>query len=246
MSYDKIRLKVNSLLLGKKHIGRFAVLFPRFIKALQFVLWALMIAHTADFDVGESGVVLSVAFATASILLQFIAVSFELLRDRWLCSTLGRDKKSFSELFVGFSLADLLLAVKLSFIFRLRCVLRIILFMSFPLTVSIYCFELSGFEMSRAKWAVCVCGCLLLIAVGAFFAALSVCPLLAAKRMSCFDLKNPFSAFYKKTMLLDRSCLSLLRFNFTFHPFRSAGKAMAAIIFAKAAIRQHTSGRIIY
>lgn len=241
MNYEKIRLKVSMILLGKQHAARFAVLFPRLLKALQVLLWIQSVSHTEVFENGKQGLLLSFSFAAVSILLYFVTVSFELLRDRWLCSELNRNGKSFYEFFTDFSFDDFLLAIKLSAVVRVRSILRTVLFMAFPLAVSVYCFELSGFEMSRLKWGICVAGCTVLLALGGFFAAVSVCPLFAARRVCCFELKHAFSAFCSKTLLLDRYCFRLFGFNLTFHPFRSAKKALAAIIIALTVIGKQSS-----
>lgn len=232
MNYEKLRLKVGHLLLGDKHTARFVMLFPKFLLLLQVALWASGMLNAKLFENGKYGLALSLLFGAASILLYFVTVSFQLLRDRWLFCRMKKSKIALSRLFVDFSLKDFLLAVKLSVFSRVRCALRAVLFMSFPLAVCVYCFELAGFEMSRAKWLVCVAGCALLLGVGVFFTVVSLCPVFYAKKFCCFDLKRTFTAFFAKTASLDAHSFNLLSFKLTFIPFTGAKKTLAGLIDA--------------
>ena len=234
MNYDKLRLKVGHLLLGKKRTAKFVVVFPKFLFLLQVALWGVGIYNTAAFETGEYGLVLSAVFGLSSIMLYFLTVSFHLLRDRWLFCSMGKRKKELSALLVEFSFSDFLLAVKLNVFSRVRCILRFLLFLSFPVAVYIYCFELAGFEMTRVKWLICIAGCSLLLGLGAFFTVASLCPVFTAKRLCCFDIRHTFSAFIFKTAALDPKCFKLLNFRLTFYPLFGAKKALAVLIDARA------------
>lgn len=236
MNYEKLRLRVGHLLLGKKHTAKFVVLFPKILFLLQAALWGAGVYNARLFESGENGLILSAVFAVVSMLLYFLTVSFHLLRDRWLFCSMGKHKKKLSTLLAEFSFADFLLAVKLNVFSRVRCALRAVLFLSFPVAVCVYCFELGGFEMTRAKWLACIAGCSLLLGLGAFFTAASLCPVFTAKRLCCFNIGHTFSAFVSKTALLDPKCFRLLNFRLTFYPFFGAKKALAGLIDARALI----------
>lgn len=233
MNYEKLRLNVGYLLLGEKNAARFVMFFPKFLQFLQVALWLTGMFNARLFENKEYGLALSLVFGVASISLYFVTVSFQLLRDRWLFCRMKKSKTTLSRLFVGFSLRDFLLAVKLSAFSRVRCVLRAVLFMSFPLAVCVYCFELSGFEMSRAKWLVCAVGCALLLGLGLFFTVVSLCPIFYAKKFCCFDSKRTLKAFFVKTASLDVYSFRLLNFKLTFIPFTGAKKSLAGLIDAR-------------
>ena len=241
MNYEKLRLKVGHLLLGKKRTAKFVVIFPKLLFLLQVALWGAGVYNAAMFERGEYGLALSAVFAVTSILLYFLTASFHLLRDRWLFCSMGKHKKKLSTLLIEFSFADFLLAVKLNVFLRVRCVLRAVLFLAFPVAVCVYCFELAGFEMTRTKWLVCIAGCSLLLGLGAFFTVASLCSVFTAKRLCCFDIKHTFSSFIFKTAALDSKCFKLLNFRLTFYPLFGAKKALAGMIDARMQIRNSNS-----
>ena len=215
------------------------MLFPKLLFFLQVALWVAGIYNASAFESGEYGLVLSVVFSVSSIMLYFLTVCFQLLRDRWMFCSMGKHKKKLSTLLVQFSFADFLLAVKLNVFARVRCALRAVLFLSFPVAVCVYCFELAGFEMTLTKWYVCIAACSLLLGLGAFFTVASFFSVLAAKKLCCFNVKHTLSAFVSKTVVFDPKCFKLLGFRLSFYPLFGAKKALAALINAHELLRQN-------
>ncbi len=230
LNYEKLRLKSGYLLLGTKGRAGFVISFPRVLKLLHLLLWLSGILYYRVFESPEHGAVLSATFALTSVSLYFVTVVFELLRDRWLLGRILKNKKGMCTLLSEISLKDFLLAVKLAFYTRLRCILRSALFFVFPVAVTVYCFELSGFVMTKSKWLVCISGCALLLAVGLFFAAASLCPVLSARKLCCFEVDRPLKAMNLKTSLLDKYGFALLNFKLTFYPFWGVKKAVAGLL----------------
>ena len=233
MNYEKLRLRVGYLLLGEKRAAEFVVLFPKILLLLQVLLWVTGILNAEIFENKEYGFTLALLFGIGSVSLYFVTACFELLRDRWLYCRMKKSKKAASSLLAEFSFRDFLLAVRLSVLSRVRCVMRTVLFLAFPVAVCVYCFELSGFAMSRGKWAVLIAGCALLLALGGVFSAVSACSVFAAKKLCCFDLKHTFAAYFAKTAVLDRCCFALMNFRLTFYPLWGAKKELAALIDAR-------------
>ncbi len=231
---EKIRLKVDYLLLGERQFSRFVVLAPQVLKVLFFGLIVIAVPQVSALY--YSFPALGLLYIFAAIMLRLLVWCAELFRDRWFLHRINGVKISASSLLANFSIADVFRASVLALVLRLYCLGRGILFFAVPvlcLSVSLACIN-SG--VSGAVLGALACGNLLLFAVAGLFCSAAFCTVRYAVKLSCLEKSGLIGAVKEKIRALDSSGLRLLRLRVLSAGFFSAGKIMAGLVYSSSVV----------
>lgn len=234
MEKEKIRFRVDYLLLGERQASRLAVLVPQVLKLLSFVLIALAVPQIPGLY--RSFPVLGIIYVFAAVTLRLLIWCAELFRDRWFVYRMNGRKISASGLLAEFSLADVFRAAVLALTLRAYCLGRGLLFFAVPalcLAVSL-AFVSSG--VSSAVLVALVCGNLLLSAVAGVFCLSAFCTVRYAVKLTSLENSGLFRAVKEKVAALDSKGLHLLRVRMLLAGTVSSERIMAGLLYSKNAI----------
>lgn len=232
MDKEKIRFKVDYLLLGERQFSRLTVFVPQVLKILSFGLIVLAVPQVGALY--YSFPVLGVLYIFAAVMLRLLVWCAELLRDRWFMHRINGNKISASTLLAQFSFADILRAVGFALTLRFYCFGRGIVFFAVPvlsLAVSL-AFVSSG--VSGAVLGAFLCGNILLLAVAGLFCSAAFCTVRYAVKLSSLEKSGIFRAVKEKILALDSSGFKLLRLRVLPAGTFSAERIMAGLLYSKS------------
>lgn len=236
MDKEKIRFRVDYLLLGERQFSRLLVFVPQVLKILSFGLIVLAVPQVSALY--YSFPVLGVLYVSAAVMLRLLVWCAELFRDRWFMHRINGTRVSASSLLADFSFSDIFRAAVLALTLRIYCFGRGVLFFVVPalcLAVSLF-FVNSG--ASAAVLGALMCGNLLLFAVAGLFCSAAFCTVRYAVKLSSLEKSGLFRAVKEKITALDSSGFRLLRLRVLFGGFFSAGKIMAGMVYSKSMLLQ--------
>lgn len=234
MEKEKMRFKVESLLLGERQFSRLAVLVPQVLKLLSFGLIALAVPQVSMLY--YSFPVLGVIYVFATVMLRLLIWCAELFRDRWFMCRMNGNEISASRLLAQFSFADVFRAAVLALTLRVYCFGRGLLFLTVPalcLAVSLS-FVSSG--VSSAVLGALACGNFLLFAVAGIFCLAAFSTVRYAVKLTSLEKSGLFRAAKEKVAALDSSGFRLLRLRALSAGTFSSERIMAGLIYSKNTI----------
>lgn len=234
MEKERIRFKVDYLLLGERQLSRLAVLVPQALKMLSFGLIVLAVPQARMLY--YSFPVLGVLYISAAVLLRILVWCAELLRDRWFMHRITGNKISASSLLVQFSFADILRAAVLALSLRVRCFCRGALFFAVPALSLALSLAFVGSGVSSAVLGALACGNLLLIAVAGIFCSATFCTVRYAVKLTSLEKSGLFRAVKEKVEALDSGGFRLLRIRVLSPGTFSSEKIMAGLLYSKNTI----------
>ena len=243
MKNEKIRLRVDSLLLGERRFSRLVVLVPRLLRVLSAVLILLALPQIGVLY--YSFPVLGVMYVFAAVMLRVLLWCAELLRDRWFMCRIKGMKLSASSLLADFSFADIFRAALLAVTLRLRCIGRGAGFFALPLLCLALSFYLVSSGISSAVLAALVCGNFLFLAAAWLFSSAALSSVRFAVKLTAFEKSGLAVAVNEKIAVLDSCCLRLLGLRVLSGGFFSAEKIMAGMVFSEKMLSGKTDNMLI-
>ena len=230
MGKEKIRFKVDSLLLGERQLSRLVVLVPQVLKILSFVLVVLAVPQVRVLY--YSFPALGVIYVIVAIMLRILIWCAELFRDRWFVCRIKGLKIKAAVLLARFSFRDVLRAGELALVSRLYYLGRGLPFFAVPLlclAVSVW-FVYSG--VSSTVLFTLVCGNLLLFAAAGVFCSAALCTVRYAVKLTSLEKSGAFGAVREKISALDSSGFRLLRLRTLNAGTFSSERIMAALLYS--------------
>lgn len=234
MEKEKMRLKVDSLLLGERQLSRLVVLVPQVLKALSLLLLVLAVPQVKVLY--YSFPVLGAVYVFAAVMLRVLIWCAELLRDRWFACRINGAKISASDLLARFSFADVLRAAVLALTLRLYCLGRGAVFFAAPALCFFVSLAFVGAGVSTAVFGALACGNLLLFAVAGVFCSASFCTVRYAVKLTSLEKSGLFRAVKGKVAALDSSGFRILRLRMLTAGTFSSERIMAGLIYSANAI----------
>lgn len=232
MEKEKIRFRVDYLLLGERQFSRFIVLVPQVLKWLSLVLFVLAVLQVNGLY--YSFPVLGVLYVFAAVMLRLLVWCAELLRDRWLMHRINGNKISVLALLAQFSLSDIFRAAVLALTLRLHCIGRGVLFFAVPVLCLAVSFSFVNSGVSSAVLVALVCGNVLLFTVATFFYSAAVCTVRYAVKLTSLEKSGLLNAVKERITALDSSGFRLLRLRVLPVSAFSAERIMAGLLYSKA------------
>ena len=231
MEKEKIRFRVDYLLLGERQFSRLTVLVPQVLKILSF---GLIVLAVPQIDVlYYSFPMLGVLYVLAAVLLRLLVWCSELLRDRWFMHRITGMKISASSLLAQFSFADIFRAAVLAMILRVCCWGRGLLFFTVPALCLALSLNFINSGVSSAVLGALVCGNILLFAVAGLFCSAAFCTVRYAVKLTSLEKSGLFSVVKEKITALDSSGFRLLRLRVLSAGTFSSERIMAGLLYSR-------------
>lgn len=234
MEKEKMRFRVESLLLGERQLSRLVVLVPQVLRIMSFILLVLAVPQITVLY--GSFPVLGAVYIFAAVMLRVLIWCAELLRDRWFVCRMNGSKIKASSLLAGFSFRDVFRAAVLALTLRLYCLGRGLLFFAVP----VLCFSVSlafaGSGVSSAVLGALVCGNILIFAVAGIFCSAALCTVRYAVKLTSLEKSGLFRAVREKVTALDSSGFRLLRLRVLSAGTFSSERIMAGLLYSANAI----------
>lgn len=234
MEKERIRFKVDYLLLGERQLSRLAVLVPQVLKMLSFGLIVLAVPQARALY--YSFPVLGVLYISAAVLLRILVWCAELLRDRWFMHRITGNKISASSLLVQFSFADIFRAAVLALSLRVRCFCRGVLFFCLPVLCLAVSLSFINSGVSGAVLGALVCGNILLFAVAGLFCSAAFCTVRYAVKLTSLEKSELYRNVKEKITALDSSSFRLLRLRLLPTGTFSSERIMAGLLYSQSRI----------
>lgn len=231
MDKEKIRFRVDYLLLGERQFSRLTVLVPQVLKILYFGLIVLAVPQVSALY--YSFPVLGVLYILAAVMLRLLVWCAELLRDRWFMHRITGTKISASSLLAQFSFADVFRAAVLALNLRVRCWGRGLLFFAVPVLCLAVSLDFVNSGVSGAVLGALVCGNILLFAVAGLFCSAAFCTVRYAVKLTSLEKSGLFRNVKEKITALDSSGFRLLRLRVLSAGTFSSERIMAGLLYSQ-------------
>lgn len=234
MEKERIRFKVDYLLLGERQFSRLAVLVPQVLKMLSFGLIVLAVPQVRALY--YSFPVLGVLYIFTAVLLRILVWSAELLRDRWFMHRVNGTKIPASSLLVQFSFADIIRAAVLALNLRVRCFCRGVLFFAVPVLCLAVSLSFVNSGVSGAVLGALVFGNVLLFAVAGLFCSAAFCTVRYAVKLTSLEKSELYRNVKEKITALDSSGFRLLSLRLLPTGTFSSERIMAGLLYSQSRI----------